>query len=126
MGHLLEDFRVEKILKVAAEWKNATHIKDPFKMVDIFVTNRMSPEKVRECIDLAWATAGKRVDTPKYFKKYGGTEPADTPVLEPDMNARMLKHFMLGKLLWNSFAPNFQIKMLTKEKKFKRGRDHDR
>eukprot|EP00957_Ditylum_brightwellii_P160665 12231439-Ditylum_brightwellii.AAC.1 len=68
---------------------------------------------------------GTEAGTPKYFKKYGGTELADTQALEADRNTRKLKHLMLGKLLWNSFAPDFQIKMLTKEKKFKKGRDHD-
>eukprot|EP00957_Ditylum_brightwellii_P158387 12055231-Ditylum_brightwellii.AAC.1 len=123
VGHLLRDFRLEEILRVAVKWSNATNVKDPSKIVDIFVTNGTPPEKMREYADLIWATTGKGTDTPKHFKKYGATELADTPALEADRNTRRLKHLMLGKLLWNSFAPDFQIEMLTKEKRSKRGKD---
>eukprot|EP00957_Ditylum_brightwellii_P149785 11407126-Ditylum_brightwellii.AAC.1 len=69
MGHLLGDFRLKEILKVAVKWSNATHVKDLSQLVDIFVTNGMPSERVREYMDLIWATMGKGAGTPKYFKK---------------------------------------------------------
>eukprot|EP00957_Ditylum_brightwellii_P005591 428127-Ditylum_brightwellii.AAC.1 len=79
---------------------------------------------MREYVDFVWATTGKDA-TLLYFKKYGTTEPTDTLALEANRNAKMLKNLILRKLLWNSFSPNFQIEVLTKEEKFKKGNDHD-
>eukprot|EP00957_Ditylum_brightwellii_P020033 1512303-Ditylum_brightwellii.AAC.1 len=88
VSHLLRDFRLEELLRVAVKWSNATNVKDPSETVEIFLTNRMPPEKVR-----------KRADIPKYFKKYGATKLANTPALEADRNARRPKHLIHVKLL---------------------------
>eukprot|EP00957_Ditylum_brightwellii_P145822 11103538-Ditylum_brightwellii.AAC.1 len=111
-------------MKVAVKWNGTMNAKDPLDFVIIFDKNGTSLEKVREYVNLVWAMVGQGADTPNYSKKYGATEPADTPALEAGRNMRRLKHLMLGKLLWNSFLSNFQLKILTEEHTFKRGRDH--
>eukprot|EP00957_Ditylum_brightwellii_P129228 9856417-Ditylum_brightwellii.AAC.1 len=75
---------------MAVKWNDAMNAKDLPEFVDIFVNNRMSSEKVREYVDIVWAATVIGGTTPKYFKKYGTTKPADTPALEANRNTRIL------------------------------------
>eukprot|EP00957_Ditylum_brightwellii_P167427 12745729-Ditylum_brightwellii.AAC.1 len=67
---------------------------------------------------MVWAKTphGIAVDqTPKYFRDFGGSKPADQTKLTAAKNGRRMKHVMLGKLLWNSLDSDFQLELLSHE-----------
>jgi hypothetical protein len=112
---------VLEALEVAVEWAEA-HPSNATKVVNIFESSGNKLKKTEEHVDLVWAKTdhGKAADqTPKYFKNFGGIKPADMTKLTGARNTRRLKHVMLGKLLWNSLTADFQLELLSHEKKYK-------
>eukprot|EP00957_Ditylum_brightwellii_P205896 15345905-Ditylum_brightwellii.AAC.1 len=81
-------------------------------------------DMVKEHVDLVWSE-DDLATTAKFFKRFGATQPADDNAFEKARNERRMKHSIIGKLIWNSFTPSYQLEMLTEEDTFKRGMDHD-
>ena len=84
-------------------------------------------ENIFKQVNLVWASTefGAAADkTPEYFKIFK-VKPADEGELFEVRNQRLLKHVMLGKLLWNSLTPEFQLELLAEEDDFKRDEEND-
>ena len=92
-------------------------------MVDIFKSNQVSQDKVKEYVELVWSDTSLG-DTTKLFDHFE-TPPDSTNGLNTLRNNRRLKHIMLGNKLWNSLTPNFKLELTVNESSFKVGREYD-
>eukprot|EP00957_Ditylum_brightwellii_P176804 13467505-Ditylum_brightwellii.AAC.1 len=108
-------------LNVLTKWETGADPKNPTKVMNIFEASRDTREVVKAHVDLVWPdTAHGSATMLKYFKVFG-TKLTNDPTLIAPRNQHMLKHAMLGFLLWNSLMPKFQLEMLTEESLFKNG-----
>eukprot|EP00957_Ditylum_brightwellii_P109841 8378000-Ditylum_brightwellii.AAC.1 len=75
----MKEVRVPEALEVAVEWAEA-HPRNATKVMNIFESSSNESKKTEEHVDLVWAETdhGSAADrTPKYFKNFGRTNPAD-------------------------------------------------
>ena len=115
-------------LRIPTSWPatgTASHKRIPLAtgMIDIFKSNRIDQEKVKEYSDLVWSdeTLG---NTPKLYGIFD-PPPSTTDELITIRNHRRPKHVMLGNKLWNSLTPNFKLELAVNEANFKIKREYD-
>eukprot|EP00957_Ditylum_brightwellii_P192765 14677961-Ditylum_brightwellii.AAC.1 len=75
----MKEVRVLEALEVAVEWAEASP-SNATKVVNIFESSGNELKKTEEHVDLVWGKTdhwSAVFQTPKYFKNFGGTKPAD-------------------------------------------------
>ena len=116
-----------EVFDVVTKWEDGSTPKNAEITQNIFENQGLAHEIITRQVDLVWAKtkhgSGDEA-TPKYFKKFE-TKPADDAELSEARNQRLLKHVMLGRLLWNSMSPSFQLELLAEKDKFRRENEYE-
>ena len=127
IGERIRSVRLAEAFQIVIEWETGATPRNAKKVQNIFDHTEIKAELIDKNAKLVWADTafgGGDHETLDYFKIFD-TKPANHVTLNNARNARLLKHVMLGKLLWNSLAPKFQLEMLTEDETFKRGEEYD-
>ena len=126
----LTSTRTMTALEISTAWDSngssteAKRIPDANGIIDIFKSNKATPEEIKHHCGLVWAKTDFGADTPQYFKVFA-TAPTDTSELQAFRNAQQLKHVMMGNKIWESLSSPFKIDISGSKAEYQRCQEND-
>jgi len=125
MGKVFKTYRFMEIFKVPTEWESdAPANSTPKGIVDLFNSNDVTKEQVKNQADIVWVDTTHGTYNPKYFKIFT-TKPTNHAKLEEVRNTYKMKHSLCGASIWNSLTSDFQLEIHGQEEDFARDNEYD-
>eukprot|EP00957_Ditylum_brightwellii_P043071 3263054-Ditylum_brightwellii.AAC.1 len=124
IGEKMKANRLIQCLNVSMEW---TTVKpsSPGQVTNIFNSRNATQEQVEKHINLVWANTSFGPADTETLNYFVTCNPADSRAFIALRNQWRPWHVMLGNVLWNSLAINFQLVLLTQKSKFTKQENKD-